>query len=642
MTYSFIFRFLCFLLYLYLEYTSHFLEAGLDGMTLRDGLTSIILKQDMDILQKRHRRKIMASIQLLRVGKPLISPTKKRKNDQCSNQEANNNEFEENNGFSADDDNDEEEDDEGKKEPVFNSPQHNARLLSSIREQVEAELKGISRGDELVDMQELDLNSTAWEFGLESPTAKSLKLGKQPTLPVEIDEMQWIQQQQQKQQFQATTNNDVPTLYLNDDSAKTAPFILPRHSQVNEMIQIIYTLSKTKLNHLVNPRVKSLSNLSNVLWSTMLDHMDPNTAKREGGITFQEFPTALNGALQLSIRNQMQVLLLFRALDFDGDGIISKDDCKQSLPSSASTTSRGTSRNSARVSFEEASSGGVSSGGGGGRRNNTNTEEVMKQDIVLADRYLNAVADQLDEKRVTVKNMYLSVVRQAGRNTKALKSSYINRDEFVAFVMGWVPKHLSDKMKNNYAIIECVMNQVDVNVDDVIGWDEFQSSFISSSGRRLLRLRLEAERLQESRLPSLLPRYKATVATINRCVQSTRRLFRQTTEKQFDVPESKHAPNEEEILQKYIVTLSQLRIEVLEYKSEYENAFLRKDELPTYLKTDHAIQRATKMHEHASMIGASDPSTYGSLSDFVIVLTKDVQSICKDIQKIASSDDAIV
>ena len=74
MTYSFIFRFLCCLLYLYLEYTSHFLEAGLDGMTLRDGLTSIILKQDMDILQKRHRRKIMASIQLLRVGKPLISP----------------------------------------------------------------------------------------------------------------------------------------------------------------------------------------------------------------------------------------------------------------------------------------------------------------------------------------------------------------------------------------------------------------------------------------------------------------------------------------------------------------------------------------------------------------------------------------
>ena len=48
------------------------------------------------------------------------------------------------------------------------------------------------------------------------------------------------------------------------------------------------------------------------------------------------------------------------------------------------------------------------------------------------------------------------------------------------------------------------------------------------------------------------------------------------------------------------------------------------------------------MHEHASMIGASDPSTYGSLSDFVIVLTKDVQSICKDIQKIASSNPSIL
>jgi hypothetical protein len=35
--------------------------------------------------------------------------------------------------------------------------------------------------------------------------------------------------------------------------------------------------------------------------------------------------------------------------------------------------------------------------------------------------------------------------------------------------------------------------------------------------------------------------------------------------------------------------------------------------------------------------GASDRSKYGSLSDFVIVLTKDVQTICKDIQRIQAS-----
>ena len=44
------------------EYTMNFMEAGLDGMTLRDGLSNVILKQDMDILQKRHRNKILNCI----------------------------------------------------------------------------------------------------------------------------------------------------------------------------------------------------------------------------------------------------------------------------------------------------------------------------------------------------------------------------------------------------------------------------------------------------------------------------------------------------------------------------------------------------------------------------------------------------
>ena len=459
---------------------------------------------------------------------------------------------------------------------------------------------------------DMDVDETAWEFGLESPTAKSLKFGKQPTLPDEVDEMNWLSQQQQ---FTTDTPQGIPTLHLEDHSSDGPPFIVPRHSQVTEMIHIIHALTRQRLQRFLNPRIKALSTLSNVLWKTMLDQMDPKTAQREGGITFQAFPNALHGALNLSIRNQMQVLLLFRALDVDGDGVISQDDCKGSLPNSASMTARGSAR-SARLS---ARGSGGSSGSSGSRGNSPRSkqspgngsdtetsseqQEVMAQDIILADRYLNAVADKLDEKRVTVKNMYSNVVRQAGRSVNNLDKTYVTKDEFIAFMMGWVPKHLCDKMKLNGAIVECVMEQVDINVDQVIGWHEFQSSFVAASGRRLLRLKSEAERLQESRLPSLLPRYKATIATIGRCQQSTRRLFRATTEIMFDAPESSHAPSEEDVLQKYIVTLGQLRVDILNMKSDFENAFLRNDELPLHLTVDKTLETSTTIHEHAIMIG---------------------------------------
>ena len=98
------------------------------------------------------------------------------------------------------------------------------------------------------------------------------------------------------------------------------------------MISVINVLAKQQLRKLINPRIPSLSSLAVVLWTQMLDNMDKDTAKREGGITFQEFPTSLFGTLNLSIRNQMQVLLLFRAMDVDGDGVISKEDCKNALP----------------------------------------------------------------------------------------------------------------------------------------------------------------------------------------------------------------------------------------------------------------------------------------------------------------------
>ena len=37
------------------------------------------------------------------------------------------------------------------------------------------------------------------------------------------------------------------------------------------------------------------------------------------------------------------------------------------------------------------------------------------------------------------------------------------------------------------------------------------------------------------------------------------------------------------------------------------------------------------------MIGASDPSSYGALSDFVIVMVKDVEKIVREIKQIEQS-----
>ena len=245
--------------------------------------------------------------------------------------------------------------------------------------------------------------------------------------------------------------------------------------------------------------------------------MDPDVAKREGGATFQEFPSSLDRALRVAIRNQMQALLLFRALDVDGDGVISKEDCGSALSASGGDdTAHGLntarSRGGAPTARSDATAGGAVSPGSRAR--------VMQQDVVLADKYLAAVCDALDRQRVTVRGMFSSVVRQSGRQGAGplASNAYVTEDEFKAFVRGWVPKPMGNKLvDDSNGIADCVLGQVDVNVDGAIGWDEFQSAFVACSGRRLLRLRLEAERLQESRLPSLLPRYKSTVAAIGRC-----------------------------------------------------------------------------------------------------------------------------
>ena len=525
-------------------YTDHFLEAQLDGRTLRDGLTSLILKSDMFIEQKRHRRKIMGCIQTLRKGAPLTSPTYRREPENgglggsvmggmgggLRQMDGIGSNFMNSaggmgvHGTTDDDENEENVEEEETAVREEYDLRQNAILLQNIRKQVEAELKGISHGEQLLDMSGADVDSTAWEFGLESPTAKSLRLGKNPNLPSGPDEVDVIASQSKGEETYGGARNGededgIPTLHLNDSGKRGPPFVVPRHSQVSEMISVIHVLSKNQYSHLIDSRLPSLSSLPAVLWTRMLGNMDQDTAKREGGITFQEFPTTLFGTLNLSIRNQMQVLLLFRAMDVDGDGVISRDDCKKAFPIDPTMA---TGRSTIRTARSNLSQGGPASP--------TTSAAVMKQDVLLADSYLNAVADNLDEKKVTVKNMFMSVVRQAGRggtssSAKVMGAAFITRDEFVAFIAGWVPKHLSDKMRANDAIVDCVMDKVDCNVDDRIGWDEFQSSFVTAGGRRLLRLRMEAERLQESRLPSLLPRYKSTINKIGKCQVSIATLY---------------------------------------------------------------------------------------------------------------------
>jgi hypothetical protein len=428
------------------QFTDQFIAAQLDGMTLRDGLTASILKYELGIRQKRHRRKIMAAIELLRTGEPLLSPRQRRRaakrgagagqsDDNGNGGMSLSNELSEAEGEGGDDQFTEEDDaDELSKREKRRLEE---QLLGRLRRQVEAELKGINHGEQLMSMQGLDVDNMAWEFGLESPTAKSLKMGKQPQLPRGPDETQLLLHEEETEATSAAADGYSPEearspggrlqLKLNgaagggdeDEGLKEPPVLIPRHSPVPEMLAVLQTLAGESLEEAVQSGEMNSGGRNSVagfLWQRMIENMEPAIAQREGGVTFQEFPTALQGAMNVVIRNQMQALFLFRALDVDGDGIISKTDCTDALQAGNSggggaQTSRSTtrSRSGAATSRSDRSSksGGAASPGTRAR--------VMQKDIVLADRYLAAVSDSLDRQRTTVKGIFASVVRQSGR-----------------------------------------------------------------------------------------------------------------------------------------------------------------------------------------------------------------------------------
>jgi chromosome segregation ATPase len=188
-------------------------------------------------------------------------------------------------------------------------------------------------------------------------------------------------------------------------------------------------------------------------------------------------------------------------------------------------------------------------------------------------------------------------------------------------------------------IAECVLSVVDVNADGTIGWDEFESAFIATIGRRLLRLKMEAERLQDSKLPSLLPRYKSTIAAISRCQASTERLFRTMREEQYEeAPESAYVPSETEVLQNYITKLSALRtqlqvgLQTMKKGVATHEANLN-DSLDDMLRDlDQNLSSVANMQDHASMLGAADAPTLGALATFVSQLGKDVEKLAQQIK----------
>ena len=101
---------------------------------------------------------------------------------------------------------------------------------------------------------------------------------------------------------------------------------------------IAVNVSKMQCSQEINSGGRT--SVASFLWQRMIENMEASIAQREGGVTFQEFPSALQGAVNVVIRNQMQALLLFRALDIDGDGIISKMDC-EALQAGNNTSSDG-------------------------------------------------------------------------------------------------------------------------------------------------------------------------------------------------------------------------------------------------------------------------------------------------------------
>ena len=189
-------------------------------------------------------------------------------------------------------------------------------------------------------------------------------------------------------------------------------------------------------------------------------------------------------------------------------------------------------------------------------------------------------------------------------------------------------------------VAECVLSIVDMNVDGVIGWDEFESAFVATMGRRLLRLKIEAEKLQESKLPSLLPRYKSTIAAISRCQAATQRLFRQMQEEKYDeAPESAYVPSETEVLQNYITKLSKLRnkfqigLQCMK-KGVVTHKDITSEELGELMRNlGSNLASVAEMRDHASMLGAADAPKLGALALFVEQLSKDIEKASRQLKQ---------
>eukprot|EP00949_MAST-11_sp_MAST-11-sp1_P005108 g5108.t1 len=326
---------------------------------------------------------------------------------------------------------------------------------------------------------------------------------------------------------------------------------------------------------------------------------DREVVEREAGITFSQLPLAMDKALGIIVRSELQALGIFRAIDADNDQVIMLSDAREMLtdPTDPETDA---DENAARM--------------------------------VAADLYLNKVCDVIDSRGASIRSLYSELERMAASTSPG----GISKDDFIHFVRGWCPSDVARTIGHKQQ--ESILRAVDCNADDTIGWEEFQEAFVSCYGRRLLKLRKECIRAKEARLPSMQQLYKDNVAEIGRVQQAMARAFRRQPQMKIVLPpkKSKQDRTKEEIatLQAYIAELSEMRqsrqaqLAAISKNVTYDDGSLA---VTTVGSIQEGMRRVDEIADHAGLLGKADPSNLGSYSVFVTSISDDVRKLSLSI-----------
>ena len=294
-------------------------------------------------------------------------------------------------------------------------------------EEVTRELKGFEHGQQLIDTTNFDLDALPWSNGIESPDAKRLHLGT-TTLPAP-DMFGDVVKTDEEVEGMAETEKENP-----NDSNAIAPVrdnIIMLPAALGRGVGFSDTASHFRaLCHDENSKGQSRSSMeSNDVVS------DREVVEREAGITFSQLPLAMDKALGIIVRSELQALGIFRAIDADNDQVIMLSDAREMLtdPTDPETDA---DENAARM--------------------------------VAADLYLNKVCDVIDSRGASIRSLYSELERMAASTSPG----GISKDDFIHFVRGWCPSDVARTIGHKQQ--ESILRAVDCNADDTIGWEEFK------------------------------------------------------------------------------------------------------------------------------------------------------------------------